>query len=112
MTTFAQILHSVSEARGVPVQAILSTRRCHQIAHARQEVAFLARNLTTMSLPSIGKRLDRDHTTILHSLRAVKARMSQDDYRNQIEAIEESLKPQFIRHNAMAFSSTRSAANV
>jgi chromosomal replication initiator protein len=40
---------------------------------------YLAKNLTSMSYPEIGKRFgNRDHTTIMHAVRKVEELMEQD----------------------------------
>jgi chromosomal replication initiator protein len=36
---------------------------------------YLSRELTPMSLPSIGKRFHRDHTTVIHAIKAVERRI-------------------------------------
>lgn len=41
---------------------------------------YLARRLTPLSLPEIGRRFGgRDHTTVLHGVRAVETRLAADD---------------------------------
>jgi len=52
-----------------PVE-ILSNRRTGPIVTARQELMYRLRMETTWSLPQIGRFLDKDHTTILHGVRA------------------------------------------
>lgn len=52
--------------------------RWRQLAHA------LCRDLTTGSLPQIGRASNRDHTTILHSIRAVQKRREQDPETDRI----------------------------
>lgn len=50
--------------------------RKRKIARPRQITMFLARELTALSLPQIGRALgDRDHTTVLHGVRRIKALM-------------------------------------
>lgn len=51
-------------------------RGTNDVAHARQIAMFLARELTHQSLPQIGRFFgNRDHTTILHAMRAVQSRI-------------------------------------
>jgi len=72
----ARIVAAVSSASGVPVVDILGARRRRDILHARQMAAHLAVRLTGISLPRIGRALDRDHTTVAHSDRRVAARLA------------------------------------
>lgn len=59
--------------------AMTSARRGYEIAHPRQIAMFLASELTNKSLVSIGKMFGgRDHTTVLHALKAVKRRIEDD----------------------------------
>jgi chromosomal replication initiator protein len=52
----------------------MSERRGDGIAMARQIAMYLARHLTPASLPEIGRRIaNRDHTTVLHAVRKIKA---------------------------------------
>jgi chromosomal replication initiator protein len=43
------------------------------VARPRQAAMWLAKKLTTRSLPDIGRRFgDRDHTTVLHAVRRIE----------------------------------------
>ena len=48
---------------------------------------YLARKLTTRSLPEIGRRFGgRDHTTVLHACRRVEALCAEDkDFSTEVE---------------------------
>ena len=50
-----------------------SARRSRSVARPRQIAMYLAKQLTTRSLPEIGRKFgDRDHTTVLHAVRKVE----------------------------------------
>lgn len=80
----ADIQRVVAEHFHVPVQVMQEpdgpgTRYPHH-AHPRQLAMFMARELTPMSLPEIGRRFGgRDHTTVLFANRAVEKRISKDE---------------------------------
>ena len=57
---------------------MLSTRRSRAVARPRQIAMYLAKSLTPRSLPEIGRRFDRDHTTVLHAVRTVERLRSED----------------------------------
>lgn len=68
----ADIVEFVSRFTGISAVDLKSTRRNKPIALTRHCVSALARELTSQSYPEIGRRLgNRDHTTILHSVRVV-----------------------------------------
>jgi hypothetical protein len=52
---------------------LISARRDAQTAQARQIAIFLCRQYTMRSLPEIGRRFHRDHTTVIHALRKIGA---------------------------------------
>jgi chromosomal replication initiator protein len=58
---------------------MFSARRSRQIARPRQIAMYLAKNLTSLSYPEIGRRFgNRDHTTIMHAVRKVEELMVSD----------------------------------
>jgi hypothetical protein len=51
----------------------MSSHRTRRLTMPRQIAMALARDLTALSLPGIGKRIGgRDHTTVLHAIRKVR----------------------------------------
>ena len=59
---------------------LISERRNRAIARPRQAAMWLAKQLTTRSLPDIGRRFGgRDHTTVLHAVRRIEAAAARDD---------------------------------
>lgn len=66
------IVRCVSDEFRVSRIDLVSARRTRSIIRPRQLVMYLARHLTTLSLAQIGAQLgNRDHTTILHGVRAI-----------------------------------------
>ena len=58
---------------------MFSARRARQIARPRLIAMFLAKNLTSLSYPEIGRRFgNRDHTTIMHAVRKIEELMETD----------------------------------
>ncbi|MDE2105268.1 MAG: hypothetical protein KGL39_49035 [Patescibacteria group bacterium] len=63
-----------------------------QYARPRQIAMYLCRELTVYSLPEIGKRFERDHTTVLHAFKTISAlRDSDARVKLAIETIRERL---------------------
>lgn len=66
----------VAEYRPVTMFDLRSQRRTAKIVRARQVGMFLCREMTSLSLPEIGRRFGgRDHTTVLHGCRKILALM-------------------------------------
>ena len=58
---------------------MLSLRRSRPLASPRQIAMFLAKKMTTRSLPEIGRRFaNRDHTTVMHGVRRIEELRAQD----------------------------------
>mgnify|MGYP003314223877 FL=1 len=52
---------------------MISARRSRVIARPRQVAMFLAKTLTSKSLPEIGRRFGgRDHTTVIHAVKKIE----------------------------------------
>ena len=88
-----EIVHFVSERRGVAVRELYSPRRTQRVAHPRQEIMWLADKLTMCSLPQIGRHLGkRDHTTIIHGRDKIERDMAENPaYRAEMEAMRDDL---------------------
>jgi len=70
------ILKVVSRHFGVSKGDILSQRRHRSVVWPRQVGMYLAKQLTSRSLPEIGRRFgNRDHTTVLHAIRKIEGEL-------------------------------------
>ncbi len=91
--TMGQILKAVVEQRGVSIEDLTGPRRSRELATSRQMVMYLARQMTSMSLPQIGEALGgRDHTTIMHGCDKIAGLIETDNrLRHQILEIRGAL---------------------
>lgn len=72
----SEILRAVARFYGLSVVDLRSQRRSLEVITARHVGIYLAREMTELSLPQIGGVFgDRDHTTILHAVKRIRARM-------------------------------------
>lgn len=77
--TVDDIQKATSEHFGLKQADLISERRNRSIARPRQAAMWLAKQLTTRSLPDIGRRFGgRDHTTVLHAVRRIEALKGED----------------------------------
>jgi len=92
--TIDDIQKATSEHYGMKQADLLSERRNRAIARPRQAAMWLAKQLTTRSLPDIGRRFGgRDHTTVLHAVRRIEALRAEDPVLNQdLETITRKLR--------------------
>ncbi len=77
--TVDQIQKAVAEHYSLTQADLISERRARAVARPRQVAMWLAKQITTRSLPDIGRRFGgRDHTTVLHAVRRIEALKAED----------------------------------
>ena len=78
--TVDKIQNIVSNYFNIPLSEMLSQRRSRPLARPRQIAMYLAKKMTTRSLPEIGRRFaNRDHTTVIHAVKTITRLSEQDD---------------------------------
>jgi chromosomal replication initiator protein len=84
----------VAEFFNVGVNDLKTKRRNKNIVLPRQVAMYLARELTSLSLPEIGTGFGgKDHTTVLHSWNKIKAGLSKEgNLRNSVEKLISEIK--------------------
>jgi chromosomal replication initiator protein len=71
--TIEEIQKKVAEHYNVKLADMHSPRRARAVARPRQVAMYLAKQLTTRSLPEIGRKFGgRDHTTVIHAVRKIE----------------------------------------
>ena len=80
VVTVDKIQNIVSNYFNIPLSEMLSQRRSRPLARPRQMAMYLAKKMTTRSLPEIGRRFaNRDHTTVIHAVKTISRLLEQDD---------------------------------
>ncbi len=78
--TVDKIQNVVSNYFNIALSEMLSQRRSRPLARPRQIAMYLAKKMTTRSLPEIGRRFaNRDHTTVIHAVKTISRLSEQDD---------------------------------
>ncbi len=78
--TVDKIQNIVSNYYNIALSEMLSQRRSRPLARPRQIAMYLAKKMTTRSLPEIGRRFaNRDHTTVIHAVKTITRLSEQDD---------------------------------
>lgn len=71
--TIDEIQKAVSTHFDLKTIDLLSARRAVAVARPRQIAMYLAKRLTTRSLPEIGRKFgNRDHSTVIHAVRRIE----------------------------------------
>ncbi|HKK30700.1 MAG TPA: chromosomal replication initiator protein DnaA [Alphaproteobacteria bacterium] len=84
--TIEDIQRRVAEHYNIRLADMASPRRARAVARPRQIAMYLAKQLTTRSLPEIGRKFGgRDHTTVMHAVRKV------DELRSSDQLLQEDL---------------------
>ncbi len=72
--TIEEIQKRVAEHFNIRVADMHSARRARAVARPRQVAMYLAKQLTSRSLPEIGRKFGgRDHTTVMHAVKKVES---------------------------------------
>ncbi len=72
---------------------LCSPRRAPNLVRARQLAMYVARNTTDLSLAEIARGFDRDHSTVLHSIRSIEKQLEPgSDIHRALEAVHERLR--------------------
>lgn len=92
-TTIDEIQKKVAEHFNISVKEMQSSRRARTVARPRQIAMYLAKQLTSRSLPEIGRKFDRDHTTVMHAVRKVEELIVEDvSLAENVDALRRALE--------------------
>jgi chromosomal replication initiator protein len=71
--TIEEIQKRVAEHFNIRIADMHSARRARAVARPRQIAMWLSKQLTSRSLPDIGRKFgNRDHTTVMHAVKKVE----------------------------------------
>lgn len=89
---FDMIVEATAEHFNLNPDVIFSKSRVRDIADARQVIMYLCNKMTDLSSSSIGRKLNRQHATVLHGITSVKDRIAiAPDFADLIASIESDL---------------------
>jgi chromosomal replication initiator protein len=92
--TIEEIQKKVAEHYSIRLTDMSSARRARAVARPRQVAMFLAKQLTSRSLPEIGRKFgNRDHTTVMHAVSRVSELMQRDgNFAEDVELLRRLLE--------------------
>ncbi len=76
--TVQAIIEEVAKYYNIKVEDILGSKRTATIAKPRQISMYLTRKLTSESLPSLGKKFNRDHSTVISGINKIDKLLKED----------------------------------
>jgi chromosomal replication initiator protein len=92
--TIDDIQRRVAEYYNLRMADLLSARRARVVARPRQVAMYLSKQLTTRSLPEIGRKFGgRDHTTVMHAVKKIEELKACDmAIREDVDMLERMLR--------------------
>ena len=92
--TIEEIQKRVAEHFNIRLADMHSARRARAVARPRQVAMYLAKQLTSRSLPEIGRKFGgRDHTTVMHAVRKVdELRAGDSAFSEDVELLRRMLE--------------------
>ena len=92
--TIEEIQKRVAEHYNIRQSEMYSSRRARAVARPRQVAMYLSKQLTSRSLPEIGRKFGgRDHTTVMHAVRKVEElRVTDNGFAEDIELLRRMLE--------------------
>jgi chromosomal replication initiator protein len=92
--TIEEIQRKVAEHYNIRLTDMSSARRARNVARPRQVAMFLAKQLTSRSLPEIGRKFgNRDHTTVMHAVSRIGSLMESDSgFSEDVELLRRMLE--------------------
>ncbi|RAU24031.1 chromosomal replication initiator protein DnaA [Paramagnetospirillum kuznetsovii] len=92
--TIEEIQKKVAEHFTIKLSEMSSARRSRQVARPRQIAMYLAKQLTSRSLPEIGRKFGgRDHTTVMHAVKKVEELKDSDqNFAEDVELLRRMLQ--------------------
>jgi chromosomal replication initiator protein len=92
--TIEEIQKRVSQHFNIRISDMHSARRARSVARPRQVAMYLAKQLTSRSLPEIGRKFGgRDHTTVMHAVKKVDELRERDSsFAEDVELLRRMLE--------------------
>ncbi|MDX8401987.1 MAG: chromosomal replication initiator protein DnaA [Mariprofundaceae bacterium] len=89
------IQKKVAAYYNINVREMRSSKRSRTIAFPRQIAMYLAKELTSLSLPEIGQEFGgKDHTTVLYAVRKINKRRQEDpDFAEELARLAAIVRP-------------------
>ena len=88
--TIDKIVEEVSRTYNISVDDIYSNSRTADVALARQVSMYIIREVMKISTPEIGKKFNKDHTSVIHNINKIKSLIKNNE--NEKKIIDDIIK--------------------
>jgi len=93
--TVESVQQVISAQFAVKLTDLKSPKRTRSLAFARQVAMYLSRKLAGASLPAIGEKFGRDHSTVIHAIQVIEKRCEEDPgFHSTLEGLERLIESQ------------------
>jgi len=84
MEVFDMICEIICEGEGLTMDQIKEDRREEEFVFTRQLIMFFAKKMKVGSLAFIGRKFDKDHATVTHSIKAINNYLDTDKHKRAL----------------------------
>ena len=82
--TVEKIVEEVSRTYNVSSEDIYSRKKQADIAYARQISMYIVNQVMSLSSTDIGKKFNKDHTTVLYTIEKIKKKLKENEYERKL----------------------------
>ena len=82
--TVEKIVEEVSRTYNVSSEDIYSRKKQADIAYARQISMYIVNQVMSLSSTDIGKKFNKDHTTVLYTIEKIKSKLKENEYERKL----------------------------
>lgn len=87
-----RIIKITAEHFNINIADLSSSKRSRDIAHPRQIIMFLCRDMIDIPLQQIGKYLGKDHTTVMHGYEKIKKDLeTNENLQNTLDVLRKKI---------------------
>lgn len=91
--TVESVQQVISAQFAVKMADLKSPKRTRSLAFARQVAMYLSRKLAGASLPAIGEKFGRDHSTVIHAIQVIEKRCEEDPaFHSTLESLQQLIE--------------------
>ncbi len=94
------IKNFVADSFRIPVDQLVSSSRKQSVAYPRSIAIHFCRSFTDMTLETIGEAFDRNHATVLYTLKSLEKKMKRDrKIRNEVDILRNKIERFYLAEN-------------
>lgn len=82
--TVEKIVEEVSRTYNISSEDIYSRKKQADIAYARQISMYIVNQVMSLSSTDIGKKFNKDHTTVLYTIEKIKSKLKENEYERKL----------------------------